>query len=108
MPSLVPSLKRIVEEGVPISSGYYRCQSFESNVPFILRFMIDNNIHGANWLELRDGTYRYVESASSRCTIEIETSFNNIISYSPEGSWSIIAPLRILSFDIECAGEIEI
>ena len=25
-------------------------------------------------------------------------------SYAPEGDWSKIAPLRILSFDIECAG----
>lgn len=26
------------------------------------------------------------------------------ISHSPEGDWQKIAPLRILSFDIECAG----
>jgi DNA polymerase delta subunit 1 len=26
------------------------------------------------------------------------------VSHAPEGSWSKIAPLRILSFDIECAG----
>ena len=26
------------------------------------------------------------------------------ISHAPEGEWSRIAPLRILSFDIECAG----
>lgn len=25
-------------------------------------------------------------------------------SHEPEGEWSQIAPLRILSFDIECAG----
>lgn len=27
-----------------------------------------------------------------------------LISHAPEGEWSDIAPLRILSFDIECAG----
>lgn len=30
--------------------------------------------------------------------------YNHFISHAPEGNWSKIAPLRILSFDIECAG----
>ena len=30
--------------------------------------------------------------------------YDSIISHAPEGNWSKIAPLRILSFDIECAG----
>jgi DNA polymerase elongation subunit (family B) len=30
--------------------------------------------------------------------------FDQFISYAPEGEWAKIAPLRILSFDIECAG----
>jgi DNA polymerase elongation subunit (family B) len=30
--------------------------------------------------------------------------YDNIVSHAPEGNWSKIAPLRILSFDIECAG----
>jgi DNA polymerase delta subunit 1 len=28
----------------------------------------------------------------------------DLISHAPEGEWSSLAPLRILSFDIECAG----
>jgi DNA polymerase delta subunit 1 len=31
-------------------------------------------------------------------------SYDKVISHAPEGEWSSIAPLRILSFDIECAG----
>lgn len=31
-------------------------------------------------------------------------SYDKLISYAPEGEWSAMAPLRILSFDIECAG----
>ena len=31
-------------------------------------------------------------------------SHDAFISQAPEGEWSRIAPLRILSFDIECAG----
>ena len=30
--------------------------------------------------------------------------YDNIVSHAPEENWSKIAPLRILSFDIECAG----
>jgi DNA polymerase delta subunit 1 len=32
------------------------------------------------------------------------TRYDGFISHTPEGEWSKIAPLRILSFDIECAG----
>lgn len=31
-------------------------------------------------------------------------SWDRFISHTPEGQWQKIAPLRILSFDIECAG----
>lgn len=38
------------------------------------------------------------------CLILVTISPSAIISHAPEGEWSDIAPLRILSFDIECAG----
>ena len=31
-------------------------------------------------------------------------SWDNFVSHAPEGEWSKLAPLRILSFDIECDG----
>lgn len=31
-------------------------------------------------------------------------SFTDLISHAPEGEFSKMAPFRILSFDIECAG----
>ena len=40
----------------------------------------------------------------SRCQIELDVSWEDFISHAPEGEWSSIAPFRILSFDIECAG----
>ena len=40
----------------------------------------------------------------SRCQIELDVSYEDFISHAPEGDWSTIAPFRILSFDIECAG----
>jgi DNA polymerase delta subunit 1 len=106
MPSLIPSIKRIVEEGVPFAGSQIRCTSYEGNVPFVLRFMIDNEIYGANWIELPAKSFRRKESTNfaSRCSIEVEVFYNCIISHAPHSEWSYISPIRILSFDIECAG----
>ena len=40
----------------------------------------------------------------SRCQIELDVWIHNIISYPAEDEWQRIAPLRIMSYDIECAG----
>ena len=40
----------------------------------------------------------------TRSQIEIDVSWEDFISHAPEGKWSDVAPFRILSFDIECAG----
>ena len=34
----------------------------------------------------------------------MDVAWDKLISHAPEGEWSTVAPLRILSFDIECAG----
>jgi hypothetical protein len=46
---MIPPLKRIFNEGVrlPGTGSTAPCQPFESNVPFVLRYMIDNKIGGA-------------------------------------------------------------
>ena len=40
----------------------------------------------------------------SNCQIEAEAHFRDLIAHSSDGEWAKMAPLRILSFDIECAG----
>ena len=40
----------------------------------------------------------------TKCQIEVDVSFEDFVSHPAEGEWQKIAPLRILSFDIECAG----
>jgi len=40
----------------------------------------------------------------SNCQIEAKVSYRDLIAHKPEGEWAKMAPLRILSFDIECAG----
>ncbi|KAJ3116142.1 DNA-directed DNA polymerase delta, partial [Nowakowskiella sp. JEL0407] len=102
------NLKKQVEAGVDLPGfGMVRCtQPFESNIPDLLRFMIDRKIQGCSWLTLPHGKYR-VRSENQKisfCQIEVEISAHDIISHQPENEYSKIAPLRILSFDIECAG----
>jgi DNA polymerase delta subunit 1 len=61
-----------------------------------------------NWIEIPGGKYTLFDARSgsrrSVCQIEFEMRYDSFISHLPEGEWSKIAPLRILSFDIECAG----
>lgn len=78
--------------------------------------MVDSEVVGCNWIEVPAGKYflRDKENSSvsdpkrpplkSRCQIELDVSWEDFISHVPEGEWSKVAPFRILSFDIECAG----
>jgi len=70
--------------------------------------MVDCNMMGCSWVELPAGKYRVRHSTGrvrrSRCQIEVDIAWNELISYPCEGEWLKIAPVRILSFDIECAG----
>lgn len=85
------------------------CRAFENNIDFDIRFMVDTDVVGCNWIELPMGHWRIRNSHSkplpeSRCQIEVDVAFDRFISHEPEGEWSKVAPFRILSFDIECAG----
>ena len=76
------------------------------------RYMVDADVVGCSWVELSPGQYRLRRSPSApqgaapqtRCQVEVDVSWRHLVSHPPEGEWSGIAPLRILSFDIECAG----
>eukprot|EP00884_Botryococcus_braunii_P008677 jgi/Botrbrau1/17810/Bobra.0127s0057.1 len=109
-PNLVTQARAILEQGIPIDSlGITRgFATYESNVLFVLRFMVDCSIVGGNWIELPAGTYsRTVADSPSRlshCQIEVHCHFTTILSHLPEGVWAKLAPFRILSVDIECAG----
>nr|KAG5686080.1 hypothetical protein BaRGS_030695 [Batillaria attramentaria] len=124
IPRLVAPAKRLLEQGFTCP-GYsqYGFQTYESNIDFDLRFMVDTNIVGCNWIQLPAGTYRVREkrnkgsskpgpsssddgawSPRSRCQLEVDISWEDLVSHAPEGEWSKVAPFRILSFDIECAG----
>lgn len=80
--------------------------TFEASLDFILRFMIETGLGGCSWLTVPPGKYHITptDSQGSRLQIEAHTKADEIIAHKPEGKWLITAPLRRLSFDIECAG----
>ncbi|KAI0305911.1 DNA polymerase family B-domain-containing protein [Multifurca ochricompacta] len=80
--------------------------TYESNIAYSLRFMIDTRVVGMNWIEVPAGKYSILKGKDkkSHCQIEFSVKWDQFISHAPEGEWAKLAPLRILSFDIECAG----
>ncbi|XP_061892445.1 DNA polymerase delta catalytic subunit [Entelurus aequoreus] len=117
MPRLVAPAKRLLEQGLkcgPFPLQSY--QSFEANIDFEIRFMVDCDIVGCCWIELPKSKYRVREERSpgdtepygpgkvSLCQYEVDVAWTHLTSHPAEGDWQRIAPLRVLSFDIECAG----
>lgn len=59
-----------------------------------------------SWVEAKAGKYRLIplHERQSNCQIEAVLDYRDLIAHPHDGEWAKIAPLRILSFDIECAG----
>ncbi|XP_045387021.1 DNA polymerase delta catalytic subunit isoform X1 [Lemur catta] len=107
LPRLVAPARRLLEQGIRVPGlGTPSFAPYETNVDFEIRFMVDTDIVGCNWLELPAGKYvlRAKEKATTLCQLEADVLWSDVVSHPPEGQWQRIAPLRILSFDIECAG----
>ncbi|GMF45822.1 unnamed protein product [[Candida] boidinii] len=76
------------------------------NIQYLLRMMVDNKITGMSWMTVPAGKYKVIDQYSkvSTCQFEVTVGYNDLIAHPSEGKFLKIAPLRILSFDIECAG----
>lgn len=103
LPKSISTLRSCIEKGA-IESLTGSTLTFESNVPFALRFMIDTGIVGMCWIELpaEHYTIRGDKDKKSTTQLEVDIVYSEIIVHKPEGEWSKIPPLRALSFDIEC------
>ncbi|GAB2287233.1 DNA polymerase delta catalytic subunit [Dionaea muscipula] len=105
LPTMVATCRGILDRGIQIDGlGVQNFLTYESNVLFALRFMIDCNVVGGNWIEAPAGKYRKTVKNLSYCQLEFDCLYTYLISHIPEGEFSKMAPFRILSFDIECAG----
>ncbi|KAL3312040.1 DNA polymerase delta catalytic subunit [Cichlidogyrus casuarinus] len=107
IPRLVATAKRVLEQGFAFPNCSFRSFAiFEANIDFEIRFMVDTGITGCCWVELPPGQYqiRQGDDRTTRCQLETNVGVEQLKVYPSEGEWAKIAPLRILSFDIECAG----
>ncbi|EPQ63016.1 Bgt-5492 [Blumeria graminis f. sp. tritici] len=109
-PKYISKVRTTLEQGNANYKGMWKAQdsgilTFD-NIQYVLRFMIDCKISGMSWVEAPAMSYKLVpfHERQSNCQIEAEISYRDLISHKPVGEWAKMAPLRILSFDIECAG----
>lgn len=79
--------------------------TFDS-IQYVLRFMIDTGVTGMSWVEAPQSKYHMIphRDRHSNCQIEAYVHYRDLIAHHNDGEWAKMAPLRILSFDIECAG----
>jgi len=109
VPKMVAAARRLIEKGevrMPAGMSPLAGKPYEANIDFEVRFMADSKVVGCNWIELPPGAWkqRGHKDYKSRAQVEVDVAWDKLISHAPEGEWSTVAPLRILSFDIECAG----
>ncbi|KAI0472102.1 DNA polymerase delta catalytic subunit [Xylariaceae sp. FL0804] len=109
-PKFIPKVRTTIERGDANWKGMWKAAeggilTFD-NLQYVLRFMVDCKVPGMSWVEAPANKYRLVSESErqSSCQIEAVISYRDLISHEPKGEWSKMAPLRILSFDIECAG----
>ncbi|KAI8435154.1 hypothetical protein MSG28_003528 [Choristoneura fumiferana] len=108
LPKLIAAAKRLLDRQPP-SFGLMDPAFYETNIDFDIRFMVDTSVVGCSWIELPATKWslrgqKTTLKPESRCQIEVDVAWNAFIAHQPEGEWSKVAPFRILSFDIECAG----
>lgn len=111
LPSMVPTARTVLQQGLNWSGHGVDvfATTYESNVLYTLRFMVDNGIAGGQWMELKapDYSLRSPARKSTHCQIEVEAHYSKVVPKSPmDGDWGRLAPMRILSFDIECFAEV--
>lgn len=103
----ITRLRTAFERGEVKFENLFPMQSITyDNINYLLRLMIDCNITGMSWITLPKEKYKMVDPQLkiSRCQIECSIDYKDLISHPSEGEWLKMSPLRILSFDIECAG----
>lgn len=93
LPTNIPVLRGIIE--------YLGLQTYESNVPYVIRAMIDKSIKGCGWIRLNNWKYSYSKQTIN--SADIDAKYDDLEVYSVDKMYKI-PQIRVLSFDIECAG----
>lgn len=100
-PSHVAAARNALEQAnrAVVSKRYI---TYEANVPFELRYMIDHNIYGCQWLRLSPGVCQQNKRECSNAQYEwrIRSQIRHTEKWEPLAT-SDIGPKRILFYDIE-------
>jgi len=106
VPGVVATCRSIIERGFKLKNGiqFPSSTSYETNIPFVLRFMVDQQIVGGGWVKLDPGKSQFGTDMKtgpelkSTCQIEYSVHYEHVQPI----EMIKLAPLRIFSFDIEC------
>ena len=96
---LVGPFNRKIQDDVDVA---FEQRTYESNIDFEVRFMVDTELYGCSWMECKEVYLRKHDEKETTAQIEFDVGLKNVIGKKPEGDWSKNAKTRILSFDIEC------
>jgi DNA polymerase delta subunit 1 len=78
-------------------------QTYESDVPFVLRFSIDRDIKGMGWLTMRKWSAIPVNNRDRLSKCQIEVVIDDPFNVEGDNVREEMAPLRCLGFDCEMA-----
>ncbi|KAL8715397.1 MAG: hypothetical protein Q9220_000730 [cf. Caloplaca sp. 1 TL-2023] len=109
-PKYINRLRSALENGTCNYKGLWKgidggIMTFDS-IQYVLRFMIDTGVTGMSWVSVPQSKYHMIpyRDRHSNCQIEAYVHYRDLVAHSNDGEWAKMAPLRIMSFDIECAG----
>lgn len=95
-PSVFYQIKTFLEEGLVIREKRIKFNLFESNFPYVLRFMVDLEMSGMCYLKIT----KYNRISGDPLTISC--SYKNIEILPFTGDFIVLPKFKILSIDIEC------
>ena len=87
--------------GFSFNNVVFQSETYESNVNYAERLMIEKDISGMGWIQLPADRYTISKRQDSDRVINLVVHQDDLISLHNQG-FEALAPLRVLSFDIEC------
>ncbi|KAI4114690.1 MAG: hypothetical protein Q9193_003228 [Seirophora villosa] len=109
-PKYINRLRSLIENGSSNYKGFWKgidggLMTYDS-LQYVLRFMVDTGVTGMSWVTAPQAKYHMIphRDRHSNCQIEAYIHYRDLIAHPNDGQWAKMAPLRIMSFDIECAG----
>ena len=97
-PQHVPAARGICSDGFTIPNVGHQdgMLTYESNIVFVMRYMVDAKIVGANWVTLPAGKYLTRSSLSTTCQYEADIMWDDLVSHDPiDREWSKVVCLCV-------------